>query len=398
MKLTQTSVARITLPAGATDKIFFDDDLEGFGLRVRKGGSRKWVYHYRQGGIQRRHTIGSTAVFDVDEARRRARKVQVAVDDGKDPAADKVARRAAAGLVFSTVMDDYLAARQRDMKPRSHEESSRHLKKHWKPLHGLAIGSVSRPVVAARLRDIQTKSGAVAANRARSTLSAMFTWAIGEGLCDLNPVMGTNKNEESERERVLSDVELGAIWKAAPDNDYGRIVRLLMLTAQRREEIGGLLWSELEGEGRTALIALPSHRTKNSRQHDVPLSKAALAELDRCEKVKGRDLVFGQGEGGYSGWSRSKDALDEAAKLKEAWTLHDLRRTAATRMADLGVQPHVIEAVLNHVSGHKAGVAGIYNRSTYAAEKRAALDLWANHLMVAVAQSDGAKVHRLRRA
>lgn len=395
MKLTQTSVARLTLPAGATDKIFFDDELEGFGLRIRKGGSRKWVYHYRQGGIQRRHTIGSAAVLGVDEARRKARKVQVAVDDGKDPAADKIAKRAAAGLIFSSVMDDYLQARQRAMKPRSHEEISRHLKKHWKPLHGLALNAVTRPVVASHLRTITEKNGPAAANRARSTLSAMFTWAIGEGLCDTNPVMGTNKNEESERERVLSDAELIAIWKAAPDNAYGRIVRLLMLTAQRREEIGGLRWSELKGEGKTALIALPSNRTKNSRQHDVPLSAHALAELEKCRKVNGRDLVFGMGDGGYSGWSRSKKALNEACDVAD-WTLHDLRRTASTRMADLGVQPHIIEAILNHASGHKAGVAGIYNRSTYAAEKRAALDLWANHLMVAIAQSGGENVYRLK--
>ena len=113
--------------------------------------------------------------------------------------------------------------------------------------------------------------------------------------------------------------------------------------------------------------------------------------------MKGRDLVFREGAGGFSGWSRAKDALDEACGVKD-WTLHDLRRTAATRMADLGVQPHVIEAVLNHISGHKAGVAGIYNRSTYAAEKRAALDLWAGHVKMIVAQADGANVTRLKRA
>jgi integrase len=168
---------------------------------------------------------------------------------------------------------------------------------------------------------------------------------------------------------------------SAPANGYGRIVRLLMLTAQRRDEIGGLRWQEIESQDDVskALIALPSERTKNSRQHDVPLSQAALDVLAEQHRIAGRDLVFGEGEGGYSGWSRSKERLDADAKIKP-WTLHDLRRTAATRMADLGVQPHVIEAILNHVSGHKAGVAGIYNRSTYAAEKRAALDLWANHV------------------
>src|SRR5262249_44151720 len=158
-------------------------------------------------------------------------------------------------------------------------------------------------------------------------------------------------------------------WRATPDNDYGRIVRLLILTAQRREEIGGLLRTEVNRDAKQ--IELPGARIKNGRPHDVPLSDEALAELDAAPERDGRLPVFGTGQGGYSGWSKSKQALDEAAKLSQPWTLHDLRRTVATRMADspedggLGVLPHVIEAILNHVSGHKAGVAGIYNRSTY---------------------------------
>jgi integrase len=206
-------------------------------------------------------------------------------------------------------------------------------------------------------------------------------------------VLGTNKHSEDKpRERLLSDAELVKIWKSAPDNGYGRIVKLLMLTASRREEIGGLRWSEVQDDA----IVLPPERVKNSREHMLPLAPMAVAVLEEQPRVKGRELVFGEGEGGYSGWSRSKERLDEDCGVKN-WTVHDLRRTAATRMADLGVQPHVIEAILNHVSGHKAGVAGIYNRSTYAAEKRAALDLWANHLQVAIAQADGTNVHKLKR-
>jgi integrase len=395
MRLTQTGLVRIALPAGMDDKIFFDEELPGFGLRVRAGGSRKFVVHYRQGGAQRRHTIGAANVLTLDEARKRARKILVAVDDGKDPAAEKASKRVASALTFSKVMEDYLEARQPGMKPRTHEEYSRHLRKHWKPLHGLAIGSIARTTIAARLREIVKANGPVAADRARSTLSAMFAWAIGEGLAETNPVNGTNRASESKsRERVLSDAELAAIWKAAPDNDYGRIVKLLMLTAQRREEIGGLAWSEIDKARK--LIALPPERTKNSRPHDVPLSDHAMALLAGTPPRVGRALVFGIGKGGYSGWSRSKEALDAAVKVAP-WTLHDLRRTAATRMADLGVGPHIIEAALNHVSGHKSGVAGIYNRSTYAAEKRAALDLWAGHLRVAIAAAEGANVRELRR-
>ena len=212
-------------------------------------------------------------------------------------------------------------------------------------------------------------------------------------------MVGTNKQAETSRERVLTDAELAKIWMAAPATDYGRIVRLLMLTAQRRDEIGGLRWAELHSlkDFARALIALPSERTKNSRAHDVPLSRSALSALEAQPGIMGRAAVFCGGDDGFSNWSKSKAALDAVAGVT-SWTLHDLRRTAATRMSDLGVAPHVVEAVLNHVSGHRAGVAGIYNRSAYAAEKRAALDLWANHVAVIVAQAEGGNVVRLAKA
>ena len=299
--------------------------------------------------------------------------------------------------MFSAVMQDYLDAQQSHMKPRSHAECSRHLKLHWKPLHGLALGNVSRPTVASRLREIAKASGPVAANRSRSTLSAMFGWAIGEGLCEINPVDGTNKAEEgAPRDRVLTDAELAAIWKATPDSDYGRVVRLLMLTGQRRDEIASLRWSEIDIDGK--LIMLPGERTKNHRPHTVPLSAAALAIVEATPRRAERDHLFGEGKGGYSGWSKAKAALDGVAKLRAAWTLHDLRRTAATRMADSGVQPHIIEAVLNHVSGHKGGVAGIYNRAAYEPEKRAALNTLASYIKTVLAQSESGNVRRLKRA
>ena len=389
MKLTRTSIPRLTLGSAESDKIFFDDELPGFGLRIRSGGSRKYVVHYRQGGIQRRHTIGPAAVLTVEEARRKARKVLVDVDDGKDPAALKANKQAAAGLIFSSVVDDYLAARQKDLKSGSLREYTRHLKEMWKPLRGMALNAVSRPVIAAHMRRMAEENGHTAANRARSTLSAMFAWAIGEGLCETNPVIGTNTQPENgPRKRVLSNSELAAIWKSAPDNDYGRIIKLLMLTGCRREEIGRLRWSEINLDD--SLVTLPAPRTKNGIEHQVPLSDTAMSILEATPQR--RDLVFGRGRSGFNGYSNAKIALDMACGVKD-WTVHDLRRTVATGMADIGIQPHIIEAVLNHVSGHKAGVAGIYNRSTYAAEKRAALDAWANHLRVTI--SGATNVQRL---
>jgi len=376
MKLTKTSVNKLPLPRDQSDVIFFDDDLPGFGLRVRSGGSRKFVVDYRQGGIRRRFTIGSARVLTLEEARRKARKALVAVDDGRDPGAEKAQTRAAAGLIFSAVADEYLAAQTR-LKPRTLMMATHHLRKHWKPLHKLPLAGISRALIASHMRVIAKESGVVSANRARGTLSAMFAWCIGEGLCENNPVIGTNMaGEEKPRDRVLSNGELVAIWRTLPDSDYGRIVKLLILTGQRREEIGALRWSEIGADA----IELSAARSKNGLPHKIPLSQEALAILKACPRWAERDLLFGMSENGYTGWSKAKAVLDNKTGINAPWILHDLRRTAATGMADLGVQPHIIEAVLNHISGHKAGVAGIYNKSTYEPEKRAALELWGNHI------------------
>ena len=388
VKLTNETVR--TLPVKGTDTLYADSETPGLYLRVRAGGSRSFIIQWRQGQFQRRSTVGKVGILSVDEARKKARKLLVGIDDGHDPVAAKARARVEDKQLFGVLVDEYLPIRSKDMKPLSLEQATLHLRKYWKPLHKLPLKKIDRVTVAAELRTIIKARGPVAADRGRSTLSAFFGWAIGEGVVEVNPVIGTNKASKGvSRERVLSDAELVAIWNAAPASDYGRIVKVLMLTGQRRDEIAGLRRSELKQAG---MIALPAERTKNSRPHDVPLSIQAQAVLDEVPARDGRAYVFGQGEGGFSGYSKAKQAMDATAGLSEPWTLHDLRRTMATRMADLGVQPHVIESILNHVSGHKAGVAGVYNRSTYAAEKRAALDLWGIHIQALLAKAEGANV------
>jgi integrase len=389
MKLTAATLQKLKLPVGAADKIFFDDGLSGFGLRVRDGGKRTWIAQYRVGTKQRRVTLGTVDNLDPQAARQRAKDVLSKVHLGGDPQAEKAERRAQASVTVGVMVERYLAERAaKRLKPRSFEEVERHLKKHWSALSGLPIRSVTRGDVAAQLGRIAKDNGPFASNRARAALSAFFSWAIGEGLVDATPVLGTNKaTEEISRDRVLNGEELAAIWKEAGGGDYGAIVGLLILTGQRREEVGGMLWSEIDLDKRVWRI--DAERTKNGLAHDVPLSSPAIEILRKRER-SGRALVFGSREGPFQGWSNAKSALDRRVltKLREMgangapkpWRLHDIRRTVATRMADLGVQPHVIEAVLNHISGRKAGVAGVYNRATYAAEKRQALDLWGAHV------------------
>jgi integrase len=392
VKLTNETVR--ALPVKGSDTLYADSETPGLYLRVRAGGSRSFIIQWRQGQFQRRSTVGKVGILSVDEARKKARKLLVGIDDGNDPVAAKAKARADDKQLFGALSNEYLEVRVKDMKTRSLEQCRLHLLKYFKPLHKLPLKKIDRATVAAELRTIIRERGPVAADRGRSTLSAFFGWAIGEGIAEVNPVIGTNKaSKNASRERVLGDAELVKIWNSAPASDFGRIVKLLMLTGQRRDEIADLQRTEIVD----GVLALPAERTKNSRAHDVPLSTQALAVLgDHPERV-GREYIFGDGEGGFSGFSKAKERLDDACGVA-GWTLHDLRRTMATRMADLGVQPHVIEAILNHVSGHKAGVAGVYNRSTYAAEKRAALDLWGTHVQMLLARLEGANVTALRRA
>ncbi len=387
MRLTKLNVNALKIPSGKSEAIVFDDEQPGFGVRLRAGGKRTWIAQYRMGEKQRRVTMGTVEALDPDEARRRAKNIFARVQLGGDPQVDKHAGKARAHNTLGSVTNKYLSVyAERRLGARTLIEVRRTLTTHWKPLHEVAADSLKRSAIAGRLAEIADKNGPFAANRARAYLSAMFNWAIEQGLVDDNPVVGTGKlAKEVSRDRVLSDSELAMVWRQAGFGDYGRIIKLLILTGQRREEVAGMLWSEVNME--TGIWSIGPERTKNGRAHDVPLSDEAQAVLRGVERREHRDYVFGAGNGPFSGWSKSKAALDKRlraigpkSKPMVTWRIHDIRRTTATRMADIGVQPHVVEAILNHISGSKAGVAGIYNRATYSTEKRAALALWATHI------------------
>ncbi|WP_229159127.1 tyrosine-type recombinase/integrase [Bradyrhizobium brasilense] len=365
--------------------------VRGFGVR-RQRDQATYVLKYRVFGRQRFVTIGPHgAPWTPELARREAKRLLGLVADGKDPADEKAKARLQAADTFRVIADQYLRDAKQRLKPRTYSEIERYLLVSWKPLHPVSVFQITRRHVSARIADIASGHGKVSAARARTALSSMFNWAIREGLdITANPVLGTNRPAQpASRERVLTEAELSAIWRASGDDDYGRIVRLLLLTAQRRDEVGSMQWAELDTS--SGLWTLPGTRTKNHREHLLPLVPAALALLP--PRRDGRDFLFGDGprcsgdlHRGFSGWSKSKAALDEriAAALGEPlphWTVHDLRRSASTVMADrLGVLPHIVEAILNHVSGHRAGVAGVYNRARYAAEMREALQRWAQHV------------------
>jgi integrase len=394
MKLTEKTV-NLPLPAGKTDHLVFDDMIPGFGLRLREGGSKSWIFQYKLGGKQRRMVLGRATAIKAEKARKIAEQYHAQVGRGQDPAGEKAVRKVQAANTLDELVRRYLEVKKDELRPRSYAEVARHLEVYAKPLHRLPVTSVDRTAVKDRLDQVAKDSGAVTANRMRASMSAMFRWAMTEEPSTANPVISTRKREEKSRDRVLSDAELEVIWNTVDDDHYGTIIRVLMLTGQRANEIAGLRWSEIDFD--RGVILLPAERTKNGRAHQLPMAGTVREILEAQPKTEGRDLVFGYGAGPFSGWSQSKAALDAAIgdKIAVRWTPHDLRRTWATRMADLGVQPHVIEAALNHVSGHRAGVAGIYNRSLYAAEKAKAFDLWADHI-AAVLDGRKSKVVPLR--
>ena len=372
--------------------------VKGFGVR-RQRGTPVYVIKYRVFGLQRFVTIGTHgSPWTPDTARREAKRLFGLVANGKDPQAEKIEARAEAADTLGRVAIDYLKTAKKSQKARSYAETERHLLVNWKPLHPVSVFHLRRRQVAARLAEIEAERGTVTSARARAALSAMFNWAIREGFeIAANPVLGTNRpNEPRSRQRVLTDSELAEIWSACRDDDHGTIVKLLALTAQRRDEVGGVRRSEIDMSKKLWII--PESRTKNHREHVVPLPDSTAALITASLQRTNRDYVFGDGprrngdrQRGFSGWSKAKAALDKRIleirqetdrKAKPLpWRLHDLRRTAATVMADkLGVLPHIVEAVLNHVSGHRAGVAGIYNRAKYENEMREALERWAEYL------------------
>lgn len=436
MKLTAKSFSALKLPEGKSDHLFWDDEIPGFGLRLRAGGSRGWVFQYALGDKQRRLSLGAATPESFTKhngpdgtispgIREQAAQLHARVRLGQDPAGDKTESRKRASDTFEAIAKKYLAAKKDSTRSSSYGETERHILKHAKPLNGLQVATISRRDIATLIGTIKENSGPVAANRVRSTLSDFFSWSLSEGVDGLenNPVMHTNKFEENSRERVLSDHELRVIWKHTGDDHYGSILKLLMLTGQRADEIASLHRAEITKitvpERRVTdtirlpqfglmAIDLPAERTKNKRPHIVPLSEPAADILDQQpQRVNSngdlRDFVFGIGQRGFSGWSRCKERLDERitkdlGKPLDHYTPHDFRRTMSTIMHDhLGVLPHVVEAILNHVSGSKGGVAGVYNKALYLRERVDALNLWADHLLSIVEGRDS-NVTPLRRA
>jgi len=393
MKLSKQNINKLTLASGQKELVKSSDDVPGLRFRLRDNGSRSWEFKF---GSLPRKALGKYPAVDAVQAHKTAKELYAKIMLGQNPFAEMAEAKARNAETFGACVATYLERRQSELRPKTFVDVRRHLTVNLAPLHGMSIAAVHRRAIAAQLAKL-ANTAPVQANRTLTSVHKFFAWAVGEGLVENNPATGCNKVKESgARERCLSNDEIHDLWNALPAGDYGDILKLLLLTGQRRQEIGDLKWSEVDME--TGTINLPAERTKNGLAHTIPMSDSVKAILAARTHRPNRELVFGQRREGFSSWAMPKAALDAKLGFTKPFVIHDLRRTCATGMAEqLGIEPHIIEAVLNHISGHKAGVAGIYNRASYESGKRRALDLWANHVEQIVA-GHKAKVVPMKRA
>jgi integrase len=407
IRLTQRAIE--TLPRPATGRVeYWDTHLPSFGVRVAASGRKTWVAMYRVDGKLIRETIGILALIpNVAEARERARESMNNAQAGRNPVAERRERELAAKIkaeapsdAFRPVATRYLERyAKKNTKPTTWKELQRQLEVDVFPKWGeRPVGSITRQDVTALLDAIADRGSPTQANRTLARLKTLFRWVLDEELIPADPTARVRKViKETARDRALSDDEIRLFW-AGCDRlgwPFGPMYQLLLLTAQRRDEVGGVEWSELDLDRRLWII--PREKAKNDRAHEVQLSALAIEIIEALPRIGDRFLFTTSGDRPVSGFSKSKDRLDRhmldllRAELAEAgkdpdgakiddWILHDLRRTAATGMARLNIPPHVVDKVLNHVSGSIRGVAAVYNRHAYLDERRAALEAWSRHV------------------
>jgi integrase len=399
-KLTEISVERLRPPASGRLQLA-DAVVAGLWLRVTANGVKSWSVVYRAKGSPtlKRYTIGRWPAISVRDARNLAREVLLEVARGKDPAADR--KRAARGEDdrFENVADEFIQRRVRPRQPRSWQQTAGLIESRLvKPWRGRRIGDITKADVHRVLdREVDAGHGRTA-NLLLQVAKALFAWAEERHEIDRNPATGISRPAvERSRDHVLTDEELSAIWTAAgelgwPWGDYARV---LILTAQRRSEVSSMRWSDVDLEA--GVWSMPAERTKSKRAHTVPLSEPVVAILREAPRLTDPDNVFWTGRGaGLSGFTQSKGKIDRLSGVME-WRYHDLRRSAATGMARLGVAPHVLAAVLNHSPTSVQNVTAIYNRFRYEGEKAQALAAWGEHVL-ALAEGRAGKVVPLRPA
>jgi integrase len=400
MKLTQRRIEDLRCPAGKKDILLFDEEQPGLGVRVTKNAQKaslagkSYLAQYTVAGQKRRVPLGQCAAISLTAARDAAKVILGDLAKGRDPATERKdaareAKRKAAhdALTFNALLDQWEELHLTNRREGYAAEAVRAIKTAFAKHLEAPAGDLGRTIVV-RVLDNLAKDGKVAMASATARYGrACFQWAVKRGSIEANPFANLPMTPVVKRERVLTDEELRAVWSAtAGPGSFNVIVRMLVLTGQRREEVASMTWDEIAPD--LCVWTIPGGRTKNGAAHIVPLSPQAQAILQAAPRLQselddGPDLVLPGDHGVYSGWSKSKERLDKRSGVS-GWTLHDLRRTMATGLQKLGARLEVTEAVLNHVSGSRAGIVGVYQRHEWADEKRAALGAWSAHVAAIV--------------
>ena len=410
MKITDYEIRRYRLPDGDKEKIVWDERLPGFGVHFRRSGANSFVIQYGSGANRKRVSIGRVGELGAAPAFEIAKDQLAKICLGADPALEKARARVKSAETFGLLLPKFLARQEAEWKPRTHQEATYCLNAHTRPFHPLPVSAIDKRMVAARLEEIAAERGPGARNNTRSYLSAFFGWAVGESLCDENPVERTNKVTIAPRQRKLADSETKVILlalnePARVDDDYRDILKLALYEGLRRDEVGKLRWDEVKLDN--AAISFPIGRTKNGKPWIVPLSPPALEMLSarhaKLDPDKPREYVFGRRDNGFSGWSKAKNEFDarvtalNGGRPLEPWTPHDFRRLISTSLTErLHVAPHLADVILGHAQG---GVQAVYNLAQYVGERRRILERWATHLQsIATGETSRREGSELRQA
>jgi len=385
-----------------------DAKVSGLQFVLQPSGAASWAFRFRWGGKTAKLTLGPYPAIGLAQARDLARKAAADLAGGKDPRAQKRAQRAAAAPALDLIENIVSEYVERYAKKKTRERSWRQterllLKEIVGPWGKRELSSIRRKEIIALLDKIADRAPVVA-NRVLAAFHHLCVWAQQRELIETNPAAGVKAPAQPiPRERVLADVEIAALWRATGTLGYpaGPIVRLLALTGARLREVSQMRWSEVDLD--MAMWVLPAARSKNGREHSVPLAPMAvelLKELPRFEKC---DAVFSyDSKTPTSSLSRAKRSLDAAMRRElpelAPFVLHDVRRSVASGLGALGIAPHVIEAALNHRSGVISGLAATYNRFQYGPEKRTALTRWAQHIEIIVSGEKPSNVIEMTQA
>jgi integrase len=404
LKFTQDTIESLKPPIKGRE-YFWDETTPGFGVRISSLGKKVWVAQYRVAGKSVMETVATIAELpSLKDARSQAMKSKLAARDGQNPVAEKRAKKQAEKKpdTFAEVFDRYVREYcRRNLRASTLHETERAFAHDIlptlgkRPLVEIKRGDLERLLdkkASTRDRSIKgiTGGAGVMANRNLAKLKTFFRWCVRKELITVNPALAIDKLvKEVPRDRVLEDEEIVAVWHASETlgYPYEPVIKLLLLTGQRRSEVTDMHWAELNLGKRQWTI--PRERAKNNRAHVVHLSPLAFQIIDAIPDTS--DFVFSvNGKAAPTGFATLKPKLDKLVSdllghEPQPWVIHDLRRTVASGMAQIRVPPHVLDRILNHTGGTIGGVAAVYNRYEYLDERRDALNTWAEHVEKLVA-------------